>query len=45
MTWRIPSMREMMANASATYGEQFDRVDRKVVRGILPIVMEQIPCR
>lgn len=42
MTWRIPTRAEAMAQSSATWGKQYDRVERKMVEGGLPIVIERM---
>ena len=33
-----PSRRDMLRNADETHGEQFDRVERKLVTGIIPML-------
>lgn len=40
--WRLPTRREVHLNSIATWGKQFDRVERKVVEGGLPIVIERM---
>ena len=42
MVWRIPTRAEAMAQSSATWGKQYDRVERKVVEGGLPILIERM---
>jgi hypothetical protein len=40
--WRIPTRREIMAQSSATWGQQYDRQERRNVQGGLPIVIERV---
>jgi hypothetical protein len=40
--WRLPTRREAMAQSSATWGEQWDRIERKTVAGGLPILIERV---
>lgn len=40
--WRIPTHAEIMAQSSATWGKQYDRIERKTVQGGLPIIIERI---
>lgn len=34
----VPTRREMLRNAEATHGEQYDRVEHKRITGIVPLL-------
>ncbi len=40
--WRVPSRRETLLHSTSTWGRQYDRIERKVVEGGLPIVIERM---
>ena len=42
MTWRIPTRAEVLANSLKTWGQQYDPIEGKVMKGGLPIVIEKV---
>ncbi|BEV44781.1 hypothetical protein CRBSH125_09640 [Afipia carboxidovorans] len=41
-TWRVPTRAEALSNSLKTWGQQYDPIERAVVKGGLPIVIERL---
>jgi len=39
--WFVPTVKDSLASSKASYGEQWDKIEREVVKGGIPTLMPQ----